>query len=156
MNTDDFEQQLSRQPLRAAPPQWREDILAAAARHLPARVVTPADTSGGRWREWLQRFPLAWGAVAAVWIGILGINSLLFSPTSPSTSEPAAFAAQDPMSVWRWQRAQVAFLANGQLEFPETAPVPRRPEPASLPRSERRTQEGFGDIPREGSCSWMV
>ena len=66
---DDFEEFLTNQPLRAAPPQWRGEILAAARQ--PAARATLAPW----WRTWLWPSPYAWGALAAVWVAIFVLNS---------------------------------------------------------------------------------
>ena len=69
---DDFEQFLSRQPLRPIPPGWRNQIL-------PARE--------SRWREWLWPSPVAWATLVAVWVVIIGLQlACRPSPTAGSTA----------------------------------------------------------------------
>jgi hypothetical protein len=156
MNTDEFEQQLARQPLRQPPAHWREEILNASVSSVTPPPVTVADGIITGWRQWFQKLPLAWGAVAVVWVGIVGINALLFSPTKTTASSPATLAAQSPISVWSWQRAQTAFMANGQLEFPEDAPEPQKPVRVNRPRSDRRAGDGLGEILSENFWIWSV
>ncbi len=68
---DDFEKLLKSQPMRAVPPQWREEILSnARAAAKPRTAKTPATG----WQAWLWPSPYAWGALAAMWVAILGFN----------------------------------------------------------------------------------
>lgn len=63
---DEFERQLSRQPLRPPPPGWRAEILACAG-----KIAAPDWT----WRDWLWPSPAAWGALAAVWIAFFALGA---------------------------------------------------------------------------------
>lgn len=47
MNADDFELRLQRQPLRAPPPEWRVEILAAAQRQRSGRAGGPSPAKPG-------------------------------------------------------------------------------------------------------------
>ena len=57
---NDFERQLSNQPLRQPPSEWRAGILSATE-----KIITPVWT----WRDWFWPSPATWGALAAVWVG---------------------------------------------------------------------------------------
>jgi hypothetical protein len=70
---DEFERQLSQQPLRPPPPGWRAEILASAG-----KITTPAWV----WRDWLWPSPAAWGALAAVWILFFALDAS--EPVSPA------------------------------------------------------------------------
>jgi len=72
---NDFEHELSSQPLRRPPPEWRAGILSGAA-----RIVEPSWT----WQSWFWPSPMAWGALAAVWVGAL----LLDGGVSGQSSTP--------------------------------------------------------------------
>ena len=76
---NDFEHQLSQQPLRTPPPEWRAEILVAAA-----KISTPDWT----WRDWMWPSPKAWGALAAVWVFALIVDT----PPSRSAASPALAA----------------------------------------------------------------
>ena len=79
MNTDDFEKRLQREPLRSPPAAWREDILSAARSRIPAPDAGAGAGLLAGWRLWWSRFPVAWGAVAAIWLfvaKVLKISSL--------------------------------------------------------------------------------
>jgi hypothetical protein len=57
---NEFERRLAQQPLRQIPVAWRRDLLAradATARAQPAAL-----------RDWLWPSPLAWAALALIWI----------------------------------------------------------------------------------------
>jgi hypothetical protein len=61
---NDFERLLRSQPFREVPPEWRREIV--------HRAREPDGTRAAGWREWLWPSPLAWGAMAAVWLVFLG------------------------------------------------------------------------------------
>src|SRR5207249_3570026 len=75
MNTDDFEKQLQRQPLRAVPPEWREQILSAAPRQLDyVPRIKPYQLRRSWLREILWPSPTAWAGLAAAWIVIFALQ----------------------------------------------------------------------------------
>jgi hypothetical protein len=150
MKPDEFEQQLQNQPLRAAPPAWRAEILrqakasaAADARRLssqsairnpqtaiPQTLLTLAATRSW-WREWLWPCPQAWAGLATVWMILLGL--LL---TDPSLSSSLTAQARPPTPEARMalaaQRREMIRLLDGPVE---PASIPKRAVPG--PRSER-------------------
>jgi hypothetical protein len=71
---NNFERQLSNQPLRQPPAEWRDAILFGMA-----KIVAPAWT----WRDWFWPSPAAWGALAAVWVGAL----VLGGTSQPSSAK---------------------------------------------------------------------
>ena len=73
MNSDDFEQELRRQHMRQIPADWRGPILGACIRG--AAVAEEARVPA--WRLLLARFPVAWGAIAALWVVLISVNALL-------------------------------------------------------------------------------
>jgi hypothetical protein len=127
MKPDDFEQKLSRQPLRQAPPEWRAEIL-RAARAASAHAAVPAKP---RLRDYLALLlwpsPRAWGALAAAWVVIVAANLAMNSGGPGRASSPAPMAG----GSWRQQQRLMAELLNG-AEMPE-----RAKEPKVSPRSER-------------------
>ena len=73
---DEFEQELSRQPLRQAPADWRREILAAAvpaASHLDPRASLLL-TLREKLSAILWPCPEAWAGLAAVWIFVIALN----------------------------------------------------------------------------------
>jgi len=140
MNPDDFEKQLERQSLRPPPTAWREEILAAARANIrPASHSAESDLLVG-WRAFLARIPLAWGAVAAVWAVIIGVNLLISGPSVTIMAGSAGSAPQDRMTLWSLQRAEMSLLADHLTD--DSDPAPRIAPPR--PRSDRRREEGFG------------
>lgn len=150
MNPDEFEQSLGRRPLRQAPLEWRAQILEAA--RTATQSETSADESLVGWREWLARFPSAWGALATVWLALVGVNLLLSGPR-PHAAAPAALASahsSEPLTVWSLQRAQLNLLN-------ETPPNTGLPAETPLrPRSEGKRNERFGEGTRANNLKWTV
>jgi hypothetical protein len=144
MNKDDFEKQLERQSLRQPPAAWREAILATARANIrPASSATESDLLVG-WRAFLARIPLAWGAVAAVWAVIIGVNLLMAGPSVAVMAGSANSTSQEKLTLWSLQRAEMSLLADHLIEPP--APAPRPPAVTPAPRSDRRREEGFGGL----------
>ncbi len=140
MNPDNFEQQLQRQPLRPPPAAWREEILTAARANVrPASPAAEPDLFVG-WRALLARIPLAWGAVAAVWAVIIGVNLLMSGPSVAVMAGSAGSAPPEKMTLWSLQRAEMSLLADHLTD--DSDPAPRIAPPR--PRSDRRREEGFG------------
>jgi len=143
MNPDDFEKQLQRQPLSPPPAAWREEILTAARAKIPNKQA-PREANVLGWRTFLSRIPLAWGAVAALWLLIIGVNSLV-------SDGNGTVAAKGPvgrpmMTAWSAQRIQASLLASGSPDLPEIAPPRETPPAPPRPRSDRRRDDGMGDL----------
>jgi hypothetical protein len=134
MNSDDFENQLKRQPLRPAPAAWRAEIL-EAARAAAFRAPGPEQDDAGPfvpwWRAWLWPSPRAWAGLATVWLVILSIHALPASrPTemahSPSPSPPSPGTNKSLLA----QRRELVRLLEGSADTDSV------PKPAPGPRSE--------------------
>jgi hypothetical protein len=76
MNNDPFEDQLRGQPLRQPPADWRKDILGAADRETRHDSPLTPQPSISWWQSLFWPAPRAWAGLAAVWIGILGLQYL--------------------------------------------------------------------------------
>ncbi len=79
MKPADFEQKISRHPLRQIPGEWREEILRAAesaATRRPPPVTRPSwlSTLNSQLSTILWPHPKAWAGLAAVWILILAVD----------------------------------------------------------------------------------
>ena len=123
MKTDDFEQQLRKQPLRGVPPDWRAELLivarAARAVHGQSEPTVPW------WREWLWPCPQAWAGLAALWLLLAGLHM-----TAPSSNPLASQSmATDQQAGLEAQRRELARLLDAP---PEPAPVPKSPSPRSM------------------------
>ena len=142
-----FENRLKSQTPRQIPAEWRAEILAAA--RLPEKASPPPEEIPF-WRLIFARFPVATGALAAVWIGLIAINFFLFGGEH-STAPRAEAGASESMTAWNLQLAELRKLADGTS--PSAKAFPDVP-PAILPtgpRSERRRENGLGEIQSEWS-----
>jgi hypothetical protein len=148
MNTDDFEKRLQRQPLRPIPAEWRDEIL-AAARPLERRAVD-ADPLPV-WRLIWARFPVAWGALAAVWMALLAIHLLVFGGTGSPTRHQRMARADEPLSIWQLQSAELRQLASGDSSVSGESPAILPNLTPRGPRSERRRDERYGESLAEAS-----
>jgi hypothetical protein len=79
---NDFEDKLRSRKFLPPPPSAREAVLACAMR--------PAAHAPKSWREWLWPSPLAWGAVTALLLAALVINSRLSDPRVPVPTNRSA------------------------------------------------------------------
>jgi len=79
---DEFEQYLKRQPVRALPPEWRDEILSAARVPHEEPAVRPAMESKPWWLAWLWPSPTAWAGVACAW----GLIFCLDAASRPESS----------------------------------------------------------------------
>jgi hypothetical protein len=137
MKTDDFEQKLRQQPLRTVPDGWRAEILAAAAAAAPRPVVREREPSGWAWL--LLRFPVAWGAFAAIWIAIFAINAVILRGDIPAMASTPAAPARKVMDSWKLHALALQEM-TGEDAMTQTGADNTR-QPAALPgrqRSERR------------------
>jgi hypothetical protein len=144
MNTEDFEKRLQGQVLRQPPAAWREEILTAARSRIPDPNAAAGSQLPAGWRLLWSRFPVAWGAVAAMWLVIIGVNSLMSGPAVTMIVSSPAPMPPEAMTVWNLQRADFGLLANQQTDTPVLAPSPRQ-RMTPPPRSDLRREEGFGE-----------
>jgi len=74
----DLEDDLRKLQPGKPPAAWRAEILSECERSIPA----PLNETQASWRDWLWPSPLAWGALAAVWIALAAFHTA----TSPTES----------------------------------------------------------------------
>ncbi len=151
---DDFERQLARMPRRAAPPEWRADILAkadaAAAARGPERPRSRADAPSSPsnpvlqlW-AWLTGISPAWRALAAVWAACLAVNHFIAeAPTGLLASGgDRGSLAPEQIAAARAQRAELLQLAGlSEPRSPDPQPA-RPPGPRSALRRPERPSFG--------------
>jgi hypothetical protein len=132
MNTDPFEERLRKQPLRALPAAWRNQVLSAAE----AAQATGADEAHDSpllvfLSTFLWPSPAAWAGVAAVWLVILVLN-LAAGDTWTASTKAAAVSSPRVLLAIREQNRVLSELIG-----PEEPAVqkPAKP-PVSRPRSE--------------------
>ena len=141
MKPDEFENQLQRQPLRAAPSEWRAEILRQANDSVGADVrrlrlhgnenqslLTSAPTTW--WREWLWPSPQAWAGLAAVWLVILGLNATTASRSTDMVKQSPKPSPEMDASLAAQRRELARLLDN----FTEPTPAPKAGPPG--PRSD--------------------
>jgi len=136
MKPDEFEQRLPRQSWRRIPPAWREEILTAASRALPAREPI----AGARQLSLVSRIsgflwphPVAWAGLAAVWILIFAAD---FSIRDDAAIVATKTAPPEPEVIvqWRQQRRMLAELIGPR----DARDADRSKSVVPQPRSERR------------------
>jgi hypothetical protein len=134
---DNFEQRLSRQPLRPIPPDWRAEILAAAreAQSVPrASRLTPHAwlvTLNHQLSTFFWPHPKAWAGLAAVWVLIFAMN---FSMRDPSSHVVAKSAPPSPEVLVELKKQQRMFAELVGANEPQDAD--RRKIFLPRPRSE--------------------
>ncbi|MBU6402096.1 MAG: hypothetical protein KGS61_17395 [Verrucomicrobia bacterium] len=138
MNPDDFEQWLGCQPFRAAPPEWRAQILTAcktpdshSTLHVAHRTFHVSV-----WRQWLWPCPRAWAGLAAIWALSLALQLVSRSPSAQMAKSSAPAQAESVMSFAE-QRQWLAQL----LDSPNAVPALEAEPPKAFtprPHSERR------------------
>ncbi len=139
---DDFDQHLTRTPLRTPPPEWRRDILqvAAVAAGIPQtkpRHASTIPTRLGWWEHLWLRFPVPTMGLAAAWIfaALLSASERRMFETPPHgsqavSSEQIAVARAERKALW-----EGFVLADGRSEEePESSPQHPSPPPRVHPR----------------------
>lgn len=126
---NEFEQKLSRQPLRHIPAEWRAEILSAAREAQPTRHSF-LSTLDRQLSALLWPHPKAWAGLAAVWIFIFALN---FSTRdkAPVVAEKSTPPSPEIIVELRQQQRMLAELIG--------ANQPRDAEPTRFlpqPRSE--------------------
>ena len=130
MKTDDFERRLSEQPMKALPQEWRAEILGNVQ---PCAKATPTRKAGG-WHEWFWPSPVAWGALAAMWVAAICLNAVSREPVSKQAK------ADRPVVTWQMALNRQRELEAALSMFDEPpAPVDRPKSFVPKPRSEIST-----------------
>lgn len=135
MKPDEFEQKLSRQPLRPVPPEWRAEILAAGrGPRVEGRAREPFQPSTlvARLSTVFWPHPKAWAGLAAVWVCI-GVLNFSTRDTAPRLAEKSAPPSPEVIVELKKQQRLFAELV-GSYE-PADADRPKVFSPR--PRSER-------------------
>jgi hypothetical protein len=133
---DDFEQQLSRQPLRPVPAAWREEILTAAESSAATRHAPPAarsswlSTLNSQLSTLLWPHPKAWAGLAAVWVLILAVNFSI-RDKSPVVAEKAVPPSPEMIVELRQQQRMLAELIGSRDEHDADRSKSFVPQPRS-------------------------
>ena len=130
---NDVEQQLARNEWRPVPPEWRNSILAAAAR---ANAGAQKMEAVPWWRALLCLSPRVWAGFAGVWI-ILVIAQMTMPSVDIDGPTSAWVSSGNVAEAWQMQRQLVSeLLPRFEHEEPARAVLPRR-------RSERHREDYF-------------
>lgn len=137
---EQFEKRLRRQPLRTAPPAWREEILSAvrevetSRRPLPTTRHSYFLNLNQKISALLRPDRRAWAGLAAVWVVICAMN---FMSRNDTASTAARHVAPPTPQLREMLRAQELLLAElvGETPFANRRKsVP--PQPHSYYRNE--------------------
>ena len=149
-NEDQFEQRLQRQPLRPVPVQWREEILATAEanrRHAAPQSVSEDQAALlAGWRLLFARLPLAWTALVALWVALIGVNLMLPHPPVNVAAQRSPSARMSLLAALDFRRAQLELLGDKFSLATEALPANEAPAVPPRPRSERHRHSDFGEI----------
>lgn len=74
MTRDGFENELSSQPWREPPGEWKEEILRQTGETSRPRIEAVRFRDVSRWHELLWPHPAAWAGLAAVWMAVLAFH----------------------------------------------------------------------------------
>lgn len=131
---NDFEQFLKQRRMRAVPPGWRAEIL-AAARASADGSAEKTEQPRPWWLAWLWPSPVAWAGIACAWLLALGMNAAAFSggDGSAKVSAPSSQAASSAMVQ---QQMLVREFFHPQEE-PAAAPPPPRRDPSGASNDRR-------------------
>jgi hypothetical protein len=138
MKPDEFEQKLSRQPLRRIPGEWRADIVSAACGAQASCHPSPVNRRSllsainSQLSTLLWPHPKAWAGLAAVWILILAVNFSL-RDASPRVAEK--YLPPSPEVIVELKKQQLLFAELvGSAQPPD---ADRQKLFAPKPRSQR-------------------
>ena len=138
MKPDEFEQKVSRQPLKEIPPAWRAEILSAAhnaqAAHHASRITHHPflSTLSSQLSTLFWPHPKAWAGLAAVWICIGALNFSMRDPASSGVAGKSAPPSPEVMVELKKQQRLLAELVGTH----ESQDVDRQKIFSPRPRSE--------------------
>lgn len=121
-----FAQRLRRLPLRQVPGEWRQKILSAAGETQPVQRVEVVSNHSfisrlnRRLTSMFWPHPVAWGALAAIWVCIFAVN---FSSrdNTPVVAEKNATPSPEMLAELRAQRRLYLELTDANASEPDDA-----------------------------------
>jgi hypothetical protein len=127
---DEFEQRLSRRPLRQVPAGWRAEILAAAEAAAPVGVPRASflATLNAKLSTLLWPCPQAWAGLTAIWIFIFALNFSM-RDQNPAVAEKSPPPSPQMLAELKQQRRMLVELIGSDqttdAEPPKFMPLPR-------------------------------
>ena len=145
----DFERKLEQQPMREIPTGWRQQILTAAERNRrSASVPTVSEDQAALvagWRLLLGRLPLAWSALAALWLVLLGANLMLPSAGDGAVTQLSSPTRLANLAALELLTSESDVVGDASAPTTESAPSPKSTPAPQRPRSEIRHGPGIGE-----------
>jgi hypothetical protein len=133
MKPDDFEQCLSRRPLKEIPSGWRAEILAVAERaSRPKPRASFLSTLNAQLSTFLWPHPRAWAGLAAVWILIFAVDFSM-RDKSPMVAEKISPPSPEIIAELKKEHLMYAELIGAR----DTSDADRSKLRVPSPRSER-------------------
>jgi hypothetical protein len=138
VNSEDFENQLRRQPIQRVPTPWRDEILAAASAEYAGQPATPnAPTlQPALYHQIIALLwpcPQAWAGLAAVWLMIAVFNFFTVPPVRETMTIAKTPPSPEVIVAYKKEQRELAQLIES---FDQPAVEPPKPY-VPRPRSER-------------------
>lgn len=136
MKPDEFEQKLSRQPMREIPSAWRGDILTAARAAQTSGHSSPVarhswlTTLNTQLAAFLWPHSKAWAGLAAVWIFIFALN-FSSGDSSPSIAKKPSPPSPEVIVELKKQQRMFAELVGSYGTVDADRPKILSPKPRS-------------------------
>jgi hypothetical protein len=136
LTPDEFERNLSRQPLKPIPGEWRASILAAAGS--AQRTATPSHATAPGFAATLREYfvsllwphPKAWAALAAAWVVILALHLATREASGPS-AQPMVRPSAEVLAELRAEHKLYAELLGTTQKADADRPRTKAPGPRS-------------------------
>lgn len=116
--------------------EWRAEILDAAKALRRSTAAPHKSPWRVLWCQWMARVSPAWGALAAVWLAIIGVNAFLLGADESPSGIPST-PSFGMMTFHNLHRMQEKLLSDQWEEAAATPPAPPVTKPLS-PRSDAR------------------
>jgi len=97
------------------------------------------------WRLLLSRMPLAWAALAALWVGMIGVNLAMPGPLVSVAMENSPPTNLSALASWDSPLAEFDLERDSHVPAPKASPAAPPSDVPLRPRSERRRNADFGE-----------